>query len=303
MKPGVEPSGESEPDTGTDENTGLNANGLVDMDIVSSTEIDEESVELNSNRGERVSSTKVDSSTGDDETAIVAETCSDKTEADSLTGSLVTGPASEGTSDIMTSVDLVGNICELLTDIPGTAVELAKGMVAMDNGVVTVGKGVVTTANGMVVTVKGVVATVNVVDTVADIDAYNVLDSGVDVNNDSVVETETDIGPGDVVGNTNEGVTAIAELEPAAEVDVCVILERSSVSGDSVDMCEGADCVVVELVTVVNGGSRVGSGVPILGVALGVPRICLLKRLATGRLSHTYQPITSRLILCVTFPL
>ena len=195
VKPAVEPSGESELVTGTDENTesGLNANRLVDMDKVSSTEIDEESVELNSNRGERVSSTKVDSSTGDDETAIVAETCSDKTEADSLTGSLVTGSDSEGTSDIMTSVDLVGNICKLLTDIPGTAVELAKCMVAMDKGVVTVAKGVVTIAKGMVATVKGVVATVNVVDTVADIDAYNVLDSGVDVNNESVVDTETDI--------------------------------------------------------------------------------------------------------------
>ena len=100
-----------------------------------------------------------------------------------------------------------------------------------------------------------------------------------------------------MLGDTNE------ELEPAAKVDVCEILECSSVLGDSVDTCEGVDCVVVELVTVVNGGSRVGTGVPMLGVALGVPRICLLKRLATGRLSHTYQPMTFRPILAVTFPL
>ena len=291
MKPGVEPSGESELVTGTDE-SGLIADGLVDMDVVPSTEIDDESVEL-----------EVDSSTDDGETAIVAETCSDKTEADSLTVSLVTGPASEGTSDIITSVDLVGNICKLLTDIPGTAVELAKYMVAMDKGVVTVAKGVVTMAKGMVVTVKGVVAMENVVDTVADIDAYNVLDSGVDVSNDSVIDTETDFASRDVVGNTNEGVTAMAELEPAAKVDMYVILERSSVLGDSVDTCEGVDWVVVDLMTVVNGGSRVGSGVPMLGVALGVPRICLLRRLVTGRLSHTYQPMTPRPILSVTFPL
>lgn len=311
MKVDTGSSGKSELGTGTDENveSGFNTKvGVVDMDRVSSIEIDEESVELNSCRGESVCSTNIDSSISNDETAIVAETCSDRTEADGLSCSLVTGPASDVTGEVTTSVDLVGNICKLLTDIPGTAVELpANRVVVTVNGVVAVAMGVVTMAKGMVAMVKNVVATVNDVVNEADVDIYNVLDSGIDVENKTVVDTATDVAIGDMLdidlGNTNKGVTAIEELGNVARVDVYTILDGATVLGDSEDTLDNRDCVVVDRVIVVNDGSHVGFGVPMLGVAIGVPRICLLTRLPTGRLSQTYHPMTSRPILFVTFPL
>ena len=201
----------------------LNAEeGLAATDIVSLTEIDEENTELGTSRGEGVSCTETDSSISDDgEIANVVET----REPGGCTGVLlIVSPISDVSNGVTTSVDLVGNIGKLITDVTGMIVELPA------NGVVAIVKGVVAMLKDMVATVKGVVS-------VADVDIYKVLNSGVDVDNKTDVATACGVVMGykldDNLGKTNDGVTAIEELDKAVNVERNAALDGTTVLCES----------------------------------------------------------------------